>query len=287
MKTHWLRLARVILWASFMLFIAACGSVTATPAHSSGISPISTLPSNPVSPQAIPTFSYKVIQSYPHDRAAYTEGLAFDNQGTLYESTGLNGRSSLRRVDLNSGQVLQSIDLSPQYFGEGITIVGDEIIQLTWKTHVGFVYDKASFNLLKTFSYATEGWGLTNDGQQLIMSDGTATLHFLSINTVQEIKQIQVHDNHGPIVMLNELEYIRGEIFANVWQTDRIARISPDTGQVLGWLVLTGLDAQLDRSQPIDVLNGIAYDAPHDRLFVTGKLWPEIFEITLKQTTGN
>lgn len=287
MKTHWLRLARVILWASIMLSIAACGSVPATPAHSSGISPISTLPSNPGSPQAIPVFSYKVIRGYPHDRAAYTEGLAFDNQGTLYESTGLNGRSSLRRVDLNSGQVLQSIDLSPQYFGEGITIVGDEIIQLTWKTHVGFVYDKASFKLLKTFSYATEGWGLTNDGQQLIMSDGTATLHFLTTNTFQEIKQIQVHDNHGPVVMLNELEYIQGEIFANIWQTDRIVRISPDTGQVLGWLVLTGLDAQLDRSQPIDVLNGIAYDAPRDRLFVTGKLWPQLFEITLERTAGS
>ncbi|MFL5803187.1 MAG: glutaminyl-peptide cyclotransferase, partial [Roseiflexaceae bacterium] len=171
--------------------------------------------------------------------------------------------------------------ISDTYFGEGITIFGDKILQLTWQSQVGFVYDKASFEQIGEFHYSTEGWGLTHDGTRLIMSDGTATLHFLDPQTLQETGTLDVYDNNGPVVRLNELEYINGEVYANIWQTDRIARISPQTGQVLGWINLTGLLGPEDRQQPVDVLNGIAYDAAGDRLFVTGKLWPKLFEIKL------
>lgn len=265
------------------VLVAACSPVTQVEpvtSRASVISPIPTLPASPAAPGAIPVFGYQVVNTYPHDRAAYTEGLLFDNS-VLYEGTGLNGQSSLRRVDLASGKVLQSQALSPEYFGEGVTVWHDQIIQLTWKSHVGFVYDKASFRLLKQFTYPTEGWGLTQDGKRLIMSDGTATLHFLDPATFTETGRIAVHANGVPVFNLNELEYIGGEIFANVWQTDRIARIDPETGQVVGWIDLTGLLGPADRQQPVDVLNGIAYDAEHDRLFVTGKLWPKVFEITL------
>jgi glutaminyl-peptide cyclotransferase len=166
-------------------------------------------------------------------------------------------------------------------FGEGIAIYGDRIIQLTWQSHIGLVYDKTSFELLRTFSYPTEGWGLTHDGARLIMSDGTATLHFLDPETFVEVGQVEVYDVDGPVVRLNELEYIGGEIYANIWQTDRIVRIDPQTGQVLGWVDLSGLLSPEDRQQPVDVLNGIAYDPASDRLFVTGKLWPKLFEIEL------
>ena len=193
----------------------------------------------------------------------------------------MNGQSSLRRVDLESGKVLQSVPLDQQYFGEGITVWDDQIVQLTWQSHKGFVYDKASFKLLKTFSYPTEGWGLTHDETSLIMSDGTPTIHFLDPVTFQETKRITVTDHDQPVVNLNELEYVDGEILANVWQTDRIVRIAPDTGQVIGWIDLSGLLSPANRQPPVDVLNGIAYDAEHDRLFVTGKLWPKLFEIKL------
>jgi glutamine cyclotransferase len=221
-----------------------------------------------------------VVNIYPHDRTAFTQGLVVDG-GALYEGTGLNGQSSLRRVDLESGEVLQSIPLAAEHFGEGVTAWKDQLIQLTWKSRLGFVYDKATFQLLKTFNYPTEGWGLTHDGQSLIMSDGTPTLYYLDPVTLQETRRITVTDQGQPVFKLNELEFIHGEILANVWQTDRIARISPETGQVIGWIDLTGLLSEADRQQPVDVLNGIAYDAEHDRLFVTGKLWPKLFEITL------
>jgi glutamine cyclotransferase len=183
--------------------------------------------------------------------------------------------------------VLHSLPLSSEYFGEGVTVWGDHIIQLTWKSHVGFVYDKTSFHLLKTFNYPTEGWGLTHDDTQLIMSDGTPTLPFLDPNTFQETRQITVTAEGLPVANLNELEYVRGEIWANIWQTDRIVRIAPATGQVIGWIDLTGLLGPEERQRPVDVLNGIAYDAEHDRLFVTGKLWPKIFEIKLVPATPN
>ncbi|MDY7018909.1 MAG: glutaminyl-peptide cyclotransferase [Chloroflexota bacterium] len=228
----------------------------------------------------IPVYTYKVINAYPHDRNAFTQGLVFEN-GFLYEGTGLHGRSTLRRVELETGDILQIRNLPARFFGEGVTTYGNKIVQLTWRSNVGFVYDKDSFELLREFNYQTEGWGITHDGKRLIMSDGTSTLHFLEPETFEEISQIEVYDNDGPVTRLNELEYIQGEIYANVWQTDNIAKIKPQTGQVIGWVELEGLLSLEDRSEPVGVLNGIAYDAKRDRLFVTGKLWPKLFEIEL------
>jgi glutamine cyclotransferase len=228
----------------------------------------------------IPRYRFEVVNTYPHDRGAFTEGLQYVD-GALYEGTGLNGKSELRRVTLQTGAVEARCALQGQFFGEGVTVLGGRIYQLTWQNHLGFVYDQASFKLLSTFGYTSEGWGLTNDGQRLIMSDGTARIHFLDPQTLRETGHIDVYDDHGPVVRLNELEYVRGEIYANVWQTDQIARIDPQSGQVLGWIDLGGLLSADDRREPVDVLNGIAYDAAGDRLFVTGKLWPKLFEIRL------
>jgi glutamine cyclotransferase len=229
---------------------------------------------------AIPRYGYRVVNTYPHDRGAFTEGLQYVD-GALYEGTGLNGRSELRRVALETGEAQQRCALPQAYFGEGVTVLGDKVYQLTWRNQVGFVYDKANFTLQRSFTYSGEGWGLTHDGQRLIMSDGTATIHFLDPATLQETGRIEVYDDHGPVARLNELEYVRGEIYANVWQTNQIARIDPHSGQVVGWIDLGGLLSAEDRTQPVDVLNGIAYDAARDRLFVTGKLWPKLFEIEL------
>jgi glutamine cyclotransferase len=228
----------------------------------------------------IPVYTYNVTNTYPHDRDAFTQGLVFED-GVLYEGTGLHGESTLRRVELETGAILQSCELSDQFFGEGITIYGDKIIQLTWQSNVGFVYDKSTFEVLQDFDYSTEGWGITHNGTCLIMSDGTSTLHFLDPQTFAEVGQLGVFDSHGPVTRLNELEYVRGQIYANVWQTDWIARIAPETGRVIGWIDLRGLLTAEDRSEPVDVLNGIAYDTEADRLFVTGKLWPKLFEIEL------
>jgi glutamine cyclotransferase len=225
-------------------------------------------------------FTYEVVNAYPHDRGAFTQGLVFEN-GVLYEGTGLHGRSSLRRVDLASGDVLQIRKLPDQLWGEGITIFSERIIQLTWQSGVGFAYDQNNLELLEEFHYPTEGWGITHDGERLIMSDGTSTLRFWNPETFEEIGRIEVRDEDGPVTRLNELEVVQGEIYANVWQTDRIARIAPDTGDVISWIDLAGLLSAADRSEPVDVLNGIAYDAENDRLFVTGKLWPRLFEIEL------
>jgi glutamine cyclotransferase len=234
----------------------------------------------PDNSDTIPVYTYNIVNTYPHDRDAFTEGLVFED-GVLYEGTGLFGQSTLRRVELETGDILQIRELSAQFFGEGITIYGNKIIQLTWQSNVGFVYDKNSFELLQEFNYSTEGWGITHDGERLIMSDGTSTLHFLDPQTFEEIGQLEVFGNDGPVTRLNELEYIQGEIYANVWQTDWIARIAPGTGQVIGWVELGGLLTPEDCHEPVDVLNGIAYDANTDRLFVTGKLWPKLFEIAL------
>lgn len=229
-------------------------------------------------PAAVLVYTYRVVNSYPHDPQAFTQGLAIAD-GQFYEGTGLNGKSSLRRVDLETGKVLQRYDLDPAYFGEGITIVGERILQLTWQSNVGFVYDRESFEPQQQWTYQTEGWGLTHDGTHLIMSDGTATLRLLDPTTFAEIGRVDVFDNNGPVARLNELEYINGEIWANVWQTDRIARIDPQVGRVVGWIDLSGLLSQEDKREPVDVLNGIAYDPINNRLFVTGKLWPKLFEI--------
>ena len=199
----------------------------------------------------------------------------------MFEGTGLYGRSTLRRVELETGAIVQIRELPDQFFGEGVTIYGSKIIQLTWQSNVGFVYDKDSFELLQEFDYTTEGWGITYNGERLIMSDGTSILYFLDPETLEEIGRIEVCDNDGPVTRLNELEYVQGEIYANVWRTDHIARISPQTGEVVGWIELKGLLSAEDYTEPIDVLNGIAYDAEDDRLFVTGKLWPKLFEIEL------
>jgi glutamine cyclotransferase len=234
----------------------------------------------PGNSDVIPIYSYDTVNTYPHDRDAFTQGLVFED-GVLYEGTGLSGHSTLRRVELETGAILQIRELPDQFFGEGITIYGNKIIQLTWQSNVGFVYDKNSFELLEQFNYSTEGWGITHDGERLIMSDGTSILHFLDPQTFEEVGQLEVFDNDGPVTRLNELEYVQGEIYANVWQTDRIARIAPGTGRVAGWVHLEGLLTAEDRTEPVDVLNGIAYDADTNRLFVTGKLWPKLFEIEL------
>jgi len=237
-----------------------------------------------VSPMAegITIFNYQVVNMFPHDRGSYIQGLIVDdNEGFLLEGTGLWGKSSLRRVDLETGEVIQYLALPEQYFGEGITVFDNRIIQLTWKSGLGFVYDRESFTMLDIFRFPHEGWGITHDGQQLIVSDGTATLHFWDPQTMTETSQIQVTDECGPVGQLNELEYVDGEILANIWLTDRIARISPETGQVVGWIDLTGLLAAEDRDGTEDVLNGIAYDPTTTRLFVTGKRWPWLYEIEL------
>jgi len=190
-------------------------------------------------------------------------------------------------VKLETGEILQIHELPPQFFGESLTIYGNKIIQLTWQSHIGFVYDKYSFKLLQEFEYSNEGWGITHDGKHLIMSDGTSTLHFLDPESFKEIGQIEVSANDIPVTRINELEYIQGEIYANIWQTERIARIDPLTGQVIGWIDLKGILTPEDCKETVDFLNGIAYDAKDDRLFVTGKFWPKLFEIQLikKETT--
>jgi glutamine cyclotransferase len=235
---------------------------------------------------ALAADSYRVVHKYPHDRQAYTQGLIYED-GHLYESTGLNGRSSLRMVDLESGRVLQRADVPAQYFAEGLAAWGSNLIQLTWQSHVAFVYDRFSFRLLHTFHYDGEGWGLTQDGRDLIVSDGTATLRFFDPRTFHEVRRVVVKDRGVQVTQLNELEYVHGEIYANVWHTDRIARISPSTGRVLGWIDLAGLLPPGQVSDPEAVLNGIAYDAAHNRLFVTGKLWPRLFEIKVVPQAAN
>ena len=229
---------------------------------------------------APPVYTYRVIEVYPHDRNAFTQGLVFEN-GFLYEGTGLRGRSTLRKETLETGEILKIYELPEQYFGEGITIYNGKIVQLTWQSKTGFVYDKASLKLLREFSYGTEGWGITYDGKHLVMSDGTATLYFLEPKTFTEVGRIEVEDNEGPVAKLNELEYVGGEIFANVWETDRIARIEPETGRVTAWIDLEGLLDTVAYTDSPGVLNGIACDAINGRLFVTGKLWPALFEIEL------
>ena len=231
-------------------------------------------------PPAAAQYSYRVVKTYPHDRTAFTQGLEY-RDGFLYEGTGLTGRSSLRKVELATGRVIQRYDLPQPFFGEGITVVNQQILELTWQSQTGFIYDKSSFRVLRSFNYPGEGWGLTNDGKLIYMSDGTADIRVWDPATLKEVRRITVKDGSTPITQLNELEWVRGEIYANVWQTDRIARISPADGRVLGWIDLSGILPKSDAVEAGAVLNGIAYDAAADRLFVTGKLWPKIFEIKL------
>ena len=220
------------------------------------------------------------MRSFEFFPSAYTQGLAY-RDGFLYEGTGRNGQSSLRKVRLETGEVIQHADLGPEFFGEGITIIKDRVFQLTWKSGVGFVYDLNSFHLLRKFMYSGEGWGLATDGQELFLSDGTSEIRILDAGTFQEKRRLRVHDGATPVDQLNELELVEGQIFANVWHSNRIARISLQTGDVVGWIDLTGLLSPIYRLEPEAVLNGIAYDPIRRRLFVTGKLWPSIFEIRL------
>ena len=230
--------------------------------------------------QRAPAHGYKIVRVYPHDRNAFTEGLTYVD-GFLYESTGVYGRSTLRKVELETGRVLQQTALSREYFGEGLTNWGADLVQLTWASNLGFLYDRMNFQVKRTFNYSGQGWGITHDGKRLIMSDGTATLRFLDATTFRETGRLTVREGATPVAQLNELETVRGELYANVWKTDRIARIAPQTGQVTGWIDLRGLLSEADRATRVGVLNGIAYDARNDRLFVTGKLWPKLFEIKL------
>jgi glutaminyl-peptide cyclotransferase len=258
-----LRRATVVL-----LTLLAIASITATPAQRASDA------------QDAVRYGYRIVNTFPHDSRAFTQGLIF-RDGFLYESTGLQGRSSLRKVRLETGEVIQQTAVDPKYFAEGLTDWHGELIQLTWQTEVAFRYDLATFGRRGTFSYTGEGWGLANDGKRLVMSDGSPTLRWLAPTTFRETGRLTVTDRGQPVDDLNELEVVRNEIFANVWRTDRIARISPESGRVTGWIDLTGLLTPAERRDPDAVLNGIAYDAASARLFVTGKLWPRVFEIQL------
>jgi glutamine cyclotransferase len=231
-----------------------------------------------------PEYGYQVVHVYPHDSTAFTQGLEYHG-GFLYEGTGLNGRSSVRKVKLETGQVLQRVEVDPFYFGEGITILNQQIFELTWKTQTGFIYSLLTMRKKQTFNYPGEGWGLANDGRNIYMSDGTDEIRVWDPVTLQEKRRIMVRDQGEPVMNLNELEWVRGEIYANVWLTERVARISPMDGRVLGWIDLTGILPKADQKKDTDIVNGIAYDALGKRLFVTGKLWPKLFEIKVVPKT--
>jgi glutamine cyclotransferase len=221
-----------------------------------------------------------VVHAWPHDRSAFTEGLVY-RDGDLLESTGLNGKSTFRDVDLETGRVLKSVSLPREYFGEGLAVIGTRAFQLTWRNQKGFIYDVATFRAEGEFSYEGEGWGLTTDGRWLIMSDGTSRIRFIDPSNFKVVRTIEVTSAGAPVDQLNELEWVKGEIFANVWQTDRVVRIDPSTGAVRGIVDFSGLLDSGDRGPDTDVLNGIAYDATRDRLYVTGKCWPKLFEVRL------
>jgi glutamine cyclotransferase len=244
---------------------------------------IATYACAPVSQAGVPEYTFEVVHSYPHDRTAFTEGL-FYLDGFLYESTGIEGASSVRKVRLETGEVVQRHDLPSAYFGEGIIQWKDRLIQLTYKTEVGFVYNLSTFETERRFEYPGEGWAMTQDGKNIFMSDGTAQIRIWDPETLQELRRITVTDQGQPVPNVNELESVKGEIYANIWETDRIARIDPATGRVVGWIDLAGLlspNERLAGPEGTDVLNGIAYDAKGNRLFVTGKRWPKLFEIRL------
>lgn len=225
-------------------------------------------------------YGFRVVHVYPHDATAFTQGLEFRG-GYLYEGTGLYGRSSVRKEKLETGQILQQVQLGPEYFGEGITVLNERLLELTWQAQIGFVYDQASFRVVRSFGYSGEGWGLASDGSSIYMSDGSAHIRCLDPVSYRETRRIKVHDGNVAVMQLNELECVRGEIYANVWHSWRIARISPGDGSVLGWIDCRGIIAPEELHDPEAVLNGIAYDSMGDRLFVTGKLWPKLFEIKL------
>jgi glutamine cyclotransferase len=284
MKKRYVAVAVFVLAMLIVGFLAVSLSGL-TPFNGSSPTPTPTQTPQPTSkPVSSPTpsptigstiYTYEIIRVYPHDTKAFTEGLAFNN-GILYESTGES--SSLRRVDLESGVVQQEVNLPAEFFGEGLTVVNDSLVQLTWQNHVGFVYDMLTFDLRGNFTYSTEGWGLTYNGSELIMSDGTSNLYFLDPTTFKKIGQVSVHDGNTSVTNINELEYVKGDVYANIWLQQKIAIINPQNGQVKGWIDLSGIYQSND---PNAVLNGIAYDSQTDRLYVTGKDWPNLYQITI------
>jgi glutamine cyclotransferase len=267
------RLVVALLGASSL--IVACGA-SSSPAPEAQAKPSAV--ATPARP-AVEQYGYEIIKSHPHDPAAFTQGLTVTADGQVYEGTGLFNQSTLRRVDLANGAVLQSIKLDGQYFGEGIAVVGDRIVQLTWQNGTGFVYDRKTLVRVKEFTYPGEGWGLAYDGQRLIMSDGTDTLRFWHPETLQEVGRLRVRDGDNAVDRLNELEWVDGALYANVWQEDRIARIDPKTGVVTAWIDMSNLLTATERSRGVDVLNGIAHDPKTGHFLITGKLWPWVFEV--------
>jgi glutamine cyclotransferase len=265
---------------ALLLALAGCRQPVAV---DSGVGNLPATPgdSAAMAPAGVARYTYEVIRSWPHDRAAFTQGLVFRG-GSFIESTGLNGQSTLREVELESGRVLKQVALAPAYFAEGVAVLGGQAFQLTWQNRKGFVYDVDTFRLQREFAYEGEGWGLTTDGSALILSDGTNRIRFLDSVGFAVRRTISVTLEGKEVRGLNELEFIKGEIFANVWQTDDVVRIDPATGNVRGVIDFSGLLAPQDRRPDTDVLNGIAYDAKNDRLFVTGKRWPRLFEVRLK-----
>lgn len=231
-------------------------------------------------PSRVPVQTVEIVRTFPHDRGAFTQGLLYLN-GRLYESTGMEGRSSVREVRLEDGKVLRQAVVPPPYFGEGMVVWGNRLISLTWQHGKGFIFDRATFRKIGEWRYRGEGWGLTHNGRELIMSDGTPELRFLDPKTLKETRRVTVTVNGNRLTRLNELEWVKGELLANIWQTDRIARIDPATGRVKGWLDLSGVVHRVSGRESDDVLNGIAYDAKDDRLFVTGKNWPTLFEVRI------
>ena len=256
-------LQKNLLWLTIALTLFGCQKLGQSPT---------------VAQEKTKVCQHEVVETYPHDPKAFTQGLIYD-RGDLYESTGLNGQSTVRKVDLETGEVLQVKNLADRYFGEGMTLWQDRLIQLTWVSKTGFVYDKETLEEIATFEYPTQGWGLTHNGKELIMSDGSSALYFLDPNTFETVKEIEVMEDNIPVPQLNELEFVNGEILANIWMSDRLARIDPETGQVKGWIDLTGIYEPQAADRQNAVLNGIAYDEKQDRLFVTGKLWSKLFEI--------
>jgi glutamine cyclotransferase len=237
-------------------------------------------PKQPDTPKSsLPQYTYSIVNTYPHDTKAFTEGLTYVD-GQLYESTGGYGSSTLRKVDLETGNIVEEVTLPNQFFGEGIAVVNNTIIQLTYREMIGFIFDKDSLEQISDFTYGTEGWGFTFDGNRLIMSNGTSNLNFLDPVTLRNIGHVAVHDGNVSVTLLNELEYVKGDVYANIFMQQRIAVIDPETGQVKAWINLAGLDNSSALNAE-SVLNGIAYDSTNDRLFVTGKNWPHLYEIKL------
>lgn len=266
---------RIGLFAVIFLFVLSTGCQTGAVANHSSV--------DNAHKNNVPKHGYEIVNTWPHDKDAYTQGLVF-YKSRLLESTGQEGRSSLRLVEPETGKVLKKVNVPRPYFAEGITFFKGKIYQLTWQHQLGFIYDVESFDKLGEFSYQGEGWGLTNDGGSLILSDGTSRIRFLDPSDFQVTRTISVLDGETPVDRINELEYVHGEIYANIWHKDRVARIEPQSGRVVGWIDLTGLRALSDAKDTEAVLNGLAYDESKDRLYVTGKLWPKLFEIRVKRT---